>query len=226
MPLVYHLLGALKEEADESVVLTYDDLFAFLKSVFEGRPISEELKTTINNAKHFVCLGLPLEKWYMQLLLRVLGLHVNEESTKYVSLENKETNIIEIYKDQFNLMVIPTGVESFVDTLLDKCTQEQLIRAEKVQKTVAQASPPVSPVVNIQELIADYQMDRALEILEEALKKQANWEKNSTLLFSHRGQFKMLNTQLNTDFISIEEYNRGIAKLRTAILDFSKAELS
>jgi len=223
-PLVYHLLGGLKAEADEALVLTYDDLFVFLKSILEGGPISEEVNSTIINARHFVCLGLPFEKWYMQLLLRVLGLHVNEESTKYVSVSGEEAKIIEIYKDQFNLMVIPSGVEHFVDTLLEKCTQDQLIREEKVQKD-PQVSPQVSPVVNIQKLIADNQVDQALDLLETTLKEQGKWEKNDSQYFGHRGQFKMLNTQLNHEFIPLEEYNRGMAKLRTAILDFAKTEL-
>lgn len=226
-PLVFHLLGALNAEADESVVLTHDDLFAFLKNIFEGGPISEELNSTIHSAKHFICLGLPFEKWYMQLLLRVLGLHANENSTKYVSHQDKETEVIEIYKDQFNLTLIPTRIEHFANILLEKCIEDHLLRPESLEKTtenVERDAKEVSIDLILQQ-IADDQIEDAFGSIELILKQKEKWDSTRNTFVEHQGQYQMLKRQLDKNFISSELFNRGIAKLRSAILDFIKLNL-
>lgn len=74
LALFYNLLGWVEE--DESLVLTHNDLFSYLESVFSGGRMHFDLKSELLQANNYIFLGLPFGKWYMQLLLRVLNILV------------------------------------------------------------------------------------------------------------------------------------------------------
>ncbi len=72
-PLIYNLLGNIEEP--ESIVLTHSDFFDYLESVFKSNSMNQDLKEELEGAERYIFLGLPYEKWYFQLLLRVLSMH-------------------------------------------------------------------------------------------------------------------------------------------------------
>lgn len=78
-PLLYNLFGDLKER--NSLVLTYDDLFDYFTSTSEGNSMSSLLKSEIRGANNFIFIGLPFDKWYVRLLLRVLEQHTQESKS-------------------------------------------------------------------------------------------------------------------------------------------------
>lgn len=83
-PLIYNLLGTV--ERPESLVLTHKNLYDYFESVFQGSMLSEKLKFhLLSETPKVIFLGLPFEKWYMQMLLRILYLHKNEELIKYAA---------------------------------------------------------------------------------------------------------------------------------------------
>lgn len=129
-PMVYHLFGSLNNH--ESVILTYDDLYDFFNSVFVGQSMSESMHKTIENARHFVCLGIPFEKWYMQLLLRVLKLR-NESLTKYAANHHYKHDSFATFQDQFNITFVPEKTKEFVEGLYQRCEEKGLLR-RRVEK--------------------------------------------------------------------------------------------
>ena len=75
-PMIYNMLGYIGD--NESLVLTHNDLFDYLRSIFVGKSMPIGLKEELYDAVQYIFLGLPFEKWYLQLLLRILELHTQE----------------------------------------------------------------------------------------------------------------------------------------------------
>lgn len=122
-PFLYKMLGDLDQS--DSLVLTHKDLFSYLESVFAGKSMSPDLRKYIQDAHTFIFVGLPFEKWYMQLLLRVLY-HISaklEKLEQYASLPETET-IHGIFEDEFKIKFVPSGGEEFIEKLYDLCEKE------------------------------------------------------------------------------------------------------
>lgn len=98
MPLIYNMLGSV--ERPESLVLTHDDLYDYLESIFQAQGMSGQLKYHISNqAQSIIFLGIPFHKWYMQLLLRVLHLHKDEEFMRFAADQEISSEIKTLCKD-------------------------------------------------------------------------------------------------------------------------------
>lgn len=69
--LVYNLCGAYTEDA--SVILDYDDLFNFLKTVLGPVGLPDSVRGRLRRAKSFLFVGFQFDRWYTQLLLRLLN---------------------------------------------------------------------------------------------------------------------------------------------------------
>lgn len=160
IPLIYNILGHL--ETYESLILTHEDLFEFLKSIFREKSMHENLKAKLFNAEQYIFLGLPFEKWYMQLLLRILYLysdkreHIEQLATKPVS-EIKNN----MYVDQFKIEFLSDETRVFINKLHSICAVREILRS----------STQVNSKVNelnirkgeIYKLISINQIERAFE---------------------------------------------------------------
>ncbi|NUQ24322.1 MAG: SIR2 family protein [Saprospiraceae bacterium] len=69
-PLVYNLCGSIKD--DESLILDYEDLFSLIGSALGIPGLPEELRAALDKIRTYVFLGFSFEKWYTQLLLRII----------------------------------------------------------------------------------------------------------------------------------------------------------
>lgn len=70
-PLFYNLCGST--ERDDSLVLDYDDLFSLLSALLGSPGLPAKLDKAVKDAKHFLFIGFDFDKWYSQLLLRLLS---------------------------------------------------------------------------------------------------------------------------------------------------------
>ncbi len=127
-PLIYNLLGNIEEP--ESLVLTHQDFFDYLNSVFVGNSMNEDLKDTLERAERYIFLGLPYEKWYFQLLLRVLSMHSDKlkEVERLALKEFENPNLHQIYQTEFKIEFIPSKIDAFVQTLYTKCEQAGILK--------------------------------------------------------------------------------------------------
>lgn len=162
-PIVYNLLGYLEE--DNSVILTHDDWHDYLKSVHKGESMDGELREALRNAHQYCFLGLPYHKWYMQLLLRVLSMHVKEMSYERIALERELAQPQrQFYEEQFDMQFIESNFIEFVDELYLRCEQKNMLRS--LEATAAGDKPiAIHNVEDVFKEIGQGDTGRALEML-------------------------------------------------------------
>lgn len=158
-PLVYNLFGTT--EMQESMVLTHNDLFDFFSSIFGERSMPKELKHVIQKAHNLIFLGIPFQKWYLQLLLRILSLHNDGDFMRYAANQAIEESMASLVNQQFSIKFLPENVEGFVDELYNRCETEGML------KEVSAGKPSLSK--RILELITNDNIDEALDRLKEFL---------------------------------------------------------
>ncbi len=69
-PLIYNLAGSVLE--DESLVLDYDDLFSLIGSSLGAAGLPSGLQTALEKIRTYIFIGFSFEKWYTQVMLRIL----------------------------------------------------------------------------------------------------------------------------------------------------------
>ena len=127
-PLIYNLLGNIEEP--ESLVLTHGDFFDYLESVFKARSMPEKLKDELEKMERYIFLGLPYEKWYFQLLLRVLSLHSDrlKEIERLALKEFEDPRLHKIYTEEFKIEFFPASTEEFIGELYRRCDAAGLLK--------------------------------------------------------------------------------------------------
>lgn len=147
LPMLYNLLGWVEE--DESLVLTHNDFFGYLEAVFVGGKMNVDLKTELLQAKNYIFLGLPFGKWYMQLILRMLGMH--QEGTEFDSISPKtalEPRVRQMYEEQFKIQFVEENIQAFVDELHKHCSTKNLLRASGAAPGPAQDAISLDSIVD------------------------------------------------------------------------------
>lgn len=134
-PLIYNMLGDLSQP--ESLILTHKDLFSYLESIFKGKSMAPELRKLIQDARTFIFLGLPFEKWYMQLLLRVLY-HISSRLESLEQYASTTSGMVrhQIFEDEFQIKFVPNEGRTFINKLYELAEEENLLKP--IPKATAQ----------------------------------------------------------------------------------------
>ena len=132
-PLVYNLFGTI--EMQESMILTHNDLFDFFQSIFGERSMPKELKHIIQKAHNLIFLGIPFNKWYLQLLLRILSLHNDNEFIRYAANQSIDEEMAAFCSQQFSIEFLPEKVEEFISELYQRCEQAGMLKEVTEAKT-------------------------------------------------------------------------------------------
>ncbi|MCB0636296.1 MAG: SIR2 family protein [Lewinella sp.] len=157
-PLVLNMLGEIRKR--NSLVMTYNDFYTYLESIFEGNSMSPVLKENIWEADYFIFLGMPFEKWYVHMFMRILQQHeTNRHSKKYAANPFLTDEITTHCAEQYTMTFVPTGIQEFVDTFHDKCEKRGLLRS------AAQAVELKLPMDELREWIADNQFEQVFDQL-------------------------------------------------------------
>lgn len=127
MPLYYNIFGSL--EKDESLVLEYDDLFKLLTALLGTPGLPPNLALSLQQAKHFLFVGFDFEKWYSQLLLRLLS---GEKAIRKFAIDHSKKN-----ESTTIFLVKQFGIE-FIDD--EKLFWAELIRRAEAAGSVRQTS--------------------------------------------------------------------------------------
>lgn len=153
-PLIYNLFGCVADE--ESMILTHNDLYDYFKSIFARKSIPDKLKQAIlkKEINCFLFLGVPFDKWYMQLLLRELEIHRNKEDFIRYAANQQLTNEVKTFcTEQFTIQFVDQHIPEFVQTLYNHCEAEGILRKKGGE----------TPWENLRELIANGKMEIAIE---------------------------------------------------------------
>lgn len=131
-PLYYNLCGSL--DWDDSLVLDYDDLFSLLSSLLGSPGIPPNLALSLQQAKHFLFVGFDFNKWYSQLLLRLL---TGEKAIRkfVVDPSNRSDDTTTFLVKQFGIEFIENEA-GFLEELFSRAEAESLLH-----KTVDANSP-------------------------------------------------------------------------------------
>lgn len=126
-PLLYGFLGSMEEV--ESTILTHKDLFGYLESIFQGKSMSPELRKIIQDTKTFIFLGLSFEKWYMQLLLRVLY-HISSHLEKLEQYASQPLvgEFSPLYEEEFRIKFTSDDAGLFIEELYTQCEKEGMLK--------------------------------------------------------------------------------------------------
>lgn len=132
-PLVYNLFGSVDRQ--ESMVLTHDDLFEYFESVFQENSMPEKLKLNIKNAHNFIFLGLDFEKWYMQLLLRILYMHNEKyEFMRYAANQRISDELKTFCFQQFRIEFVADRIDAFIGELARRCAAAGMAREKREKR--------------------------------------------------------------------------------------------
>lgn len=166
-PLIYSLLGNIEDP--NSLVLTHQDFFDYLKSIFKGDSMHQDLKNILEEAERFIFLGLPYEKWHFQLLLRVLSLQLQAgklEAVERLGLkEFEDEGLNRLYTEEFKIEFIPFDVDVFVDRLYQECSAKAERENSDFLKEIYQEPEVTNELISVKELREYLENDNLKETL-------------------------------------------------------------
>jgi len=136
-PLIYNILGTLQGD-DESIILSHDNLFQYLQSILGEKGIPQELRKSLQNSNELIFIGFQFNKWYMQLLLRILELDKAKFAFNRIAagLYN-EGSIKELCFNQFKIKIIDSNAREFINELYERCKNSKEVKLRSLDKSKA-----------------------------------------------------------------------------------------
>ena len=134
-PLLFNMLGEIKEK--ESLIMTYDDLFGYMEAIFDKKRLPKNVKDKLEQASHFIFLGIPLDKWYFHLFMRVLNMHKDTTKTKrFAATYSANSANATFSEEQYTLTFVQEDIVAFADLLKIKSAAAQAEKTDgKAQGT-------------------------------------------------------------------------------------------
>ncbi len=129
-PLIFNMLGEIN--ASDSLVMTYDDLFEYMEAIIEYKRMPHYIKLKIKQAKHFIFLGMPLDKWYFHLFMRVLDMHLHpgkSKSKRFAASYTVDARNATFCEEQYRLTFVQDDIATFVSSLKSKWQATQPAQA-------------------------------------------------------------------------------------------------
>ncbi len=114
-PLLYQMLGRFEEE--DSLILTYNDLFKYIKGIFGNYSLPEQLQLSVNSCNYFIFLGVQYEKWYLKLLLQLLDLHEQEKLIDACHNPQLQREMEGFYTNYLSIKFVQSDVHQFISGL-------------------------------------------------------------------------------------------------------------
>lgn len=211
IPLVYNLLGALEEE--ESLLMTHDDLYEFLEAMLARQRLPRKLTDEIFAARSLVFLGFRFDKWYVQLLLRLLKVHdVRSRFARYATEQKYNANTMSICEEQFKIEFIGKGIEEFLDELYQRCEAEALLREL--------GTSTQSPREQIRQYIEADEMNTAIDRMKGLFEAQDKDLFNEVIGISAR--HNRLKKRLNRNVIDQDRASVEMSRIRESLLELTE----
>jgi len=124
-PLIYNILGDFSEG---DVIITFDHLFQYLSGIMGKRELPHAIQEAFKRARTFLFLGVHFERWYVQLILRIITM--KEKREKYSIL--RKVGSSEVYAfmaRRLELDFMETEPIEFLDQLYEACAERNLLKA-------------------------------------------------------------------------------------------------
>lgn len=207
--LIFNLFGRTGKL--DSLVLSHEDLFNYLQNILGAKGLShedyEKLHFSLTEATNFLFLGFQFNKWYMQLLLRLLNPDQDKGRQYALNPELADETLV-FYGEQFQI--------KFVDGL----TPTDFL--DKLAENWQEFSKPYEAYAPRQQLLREWhkqgQLLRILETLDKIAVERNDDELSLTIamLFS---QFNTLQNQLKFNVIRSDDATLQRNKIAYALLE-------
>ncbi len=205
-PLVYNLFGC--KDQDDSLVLDYNDMFKMLKSALQDPSLPDKLMASVKKARTYIFLGFQFDKWYSQLLLKILC--DNEESDKRISVNSPliddALNIFVI--NQFQIKFI-SNHNDFLGELHERCEKAKILRGVEEENICPAAA-------EILRYIKNGNLEEALSKLSSASNGK-DWKDDVILL---QGRYAVLQQQ--REDMDSRDYRPELVKIINSLIEYCK----
>jgi len=205
VPLFYNLCGT--KDRFDSMVLDFDDLYDYLKSVFSPPGLPQNLRTALDQANTFLFLGFQLDKWYTQLLIRwvsdVAG--ADRYSNDYDFGKNGD-DIAEFVREHLQIVTVGKQHAELLNDLYDYFETKGKLRP---------LSNPVSPnSVTVRRLVQNGDLENALTLFQDIA--EAVGEKDAALMLL--SQFRELKEAKQQYALTNEQFWEKAQNLKYRLL--------
>ena len=215
-PVIYNLFGCT--DSEESLVLTHNDLFDFLQAVIGDKNLPTDILNTFKSARGVIFLGCKFEKWYVQLVLRLLKLHNEyfDQVSKYsAKMElNGNLEIEDLCKAQFAIDFIDDDVEKFIETLCENCLAENLLRKEEAKQ------PELSEFDKVRFLIGQDKIADVFKSLWDIVKNDDDLNDLTDTLTFLNVKFNRLEYRKNNGMMEPAAIESEVTNIINSILNF------
>ena len=175
-----------------------------------------QLKHSVQDADNFIFLGFEFDKWYMQLLLRILHFHNNQNFLKYASNQVVHEDLQIMCYEQFKINFVQDNILSFVNTLHRKCKESDFLRVSKND-----LEPQIK---TLKTELAQGDIESVIKKLGQFLEESG--EQGEELLDTQiviSTRFNRLKKKMRHNVITNEEENIEMNKLNSNLLDLLEA---
>jgi hypothetical protein len=220
-PLIYNLLGDIS--TIESTVLTHEDLFKFLEFSIDSNSLPMVLREKISSAHNFIFIGLPFDKWYTQLLVRILQKDTKSYALKHAVNHAKDKDVEMFYKNQFNITCVPNDINEFISELYEHCSNANLLRPispNYIQISTGLHDEPINKDIWRELAENDCLEDLIKDMLNHFTKKMGKQYGNYETCVNLNSDLKDLNRKFTNNSINPQDITVERSKIRQRILVF------
>ncbi len=205
-PVLYNLFGTIEEE--ESLILTHDDLFDFLEASIGNSGLPTELKDTLNKADNLIFMGFGFDKWYMQLLLRILSR--NKEKFKLALNKELAKDAKTFFINQFKINFGEYSTTDFINELHKKYDTAGILRKNEESEQTRQKQ--------IKQLITDDEIEKAIKLLMETFEDSDEED----MIIMQSSKFNRLNRKIAKGILDNKEAEIELNQVKDALLQIAK----
>ncbi len=92
--------------------------------------MAPSLQENIWEADYFIFLGMPFDRWYVHMFMRILQQHEkNRSSKKYAANLYLSGETTTHCAEQYTMTFVPSGIRQFLETFHLKCKERGLLRS-------------------------------------------------------------------------------------------------
>lgn len=209
-PLIFNLMGSVEDH--ESLVLTHADLFEFFECVMTRNGFPQSLRNTLQSAENLLFLGVPFDRWYLQVLLRILN--IKRDFSKIQSFAAKQQvhpEVLTLCQEQFKINFVDQDISEFVDKLTAAC------QANGTALRTSKTNSKISPLENTSSWLSEGRLEEAAKSLAAFFKdKDQEQYKMAILLCSRCNRLEM---KINAGIIDRENEKLEFNHITHALID-------
>lgn len=212
-PLIYNLFGNIEDQ--QSILLTHEDLYDFLFAILGEHKLPDELQTALNQASNYLFIGFQFDKWYMQLLMRLLNLHDERYSfDRYASKGALEGESMLFYTSQFRINFIEDDIADFVNEIYTHCEKGGVIRelSEDTDQSLDE---------RLKNLVSEEKVEQVLDQMGTFFEGKGEEELGDDVQLLN-SRYNRLQRKINREVISEEDAGIEMNKITAVLLDLIK----